>query len=99
MKTNKKGQVFAQLAQLATGIAILAIVLVVTFLIISEGRSQACEIEGLTNCAGNTSSITVNATNTLAGAVDDIPSWIPLIVIAVIGSILLGLVGMFKRFK
>lgn len=95
--------VFDQLGALGTGIAGLAIVLVVAFLIISQGRTQVGELEGV-NCAnfsveagGGGTSVACNATATLQGAVEDIPGWIPLVVIAAIGAILLGLVAMFNR--
>lgn len=99
MKMTKKGQVFDNLSGLGVGIAGLAITLVVTFLIISQGETQAEGIEGLdfsnaTQCA---QSSTCNATTTLAQAVDDIPGWVPLIIIASIGAILLGLVALFRR--
>ena len=97
---NKKGQaVFSQLAALGVGIAGLVITLVVTFLIISQGRSQGASIEGIdyTNATSCATSDTCNATNVLTDAVGDIPGWVPLIVIAVIGSILLGLVSLFRR--
>jgi len=38
-----------------------------------------------------------NATQTLGSAVDTIPGWVPLIIIAFVGAILLGLVAMFRR--
>ena len=100
-KIGKKG-VMQQLGALAVGIATLAILLVVTFLIISQGQAQVCDIEGIGGeCvegnANATASIAFNSTNTLAKAVDDIPGWVPLIVITVIGSILLGLVALFRR--
>tara|TARA_Y100000310_G_C20625906_1_gene785860 strand:- start:560 stop:865 length:306 start_codon:yes stop_codon:yes gene_type:complete len=97
LRQGKKAQM-EQLGTLATGIATLAIVLVVTFLIMSQGRTQletlegACNISDGTNCGYGT-----NATITLQGAVDDIPGWVPLIVIASIGAILLGLVALFNR--
>lgn len=98
LERNKKGA-FGQLGGMAVGIAALAITLVVTFLVISEGRDQAEGIEDLdfsnsTECA---QSYTCNGTNTLSEAVDDIPGWVPLIVIAVIGAVLLGLVAMFRQ--
>lgn len=93
---HKKG-VFGALAGMAVGIATLAITLVVTFLIISQGRAQEVEINSID--AANTSTWTYgyNATNTLASAVDDIPGWVPLVVIAVIGAVLLSLVALFRR--
>jgi|TARA_R100000501_G_C2629296_1_gene123923 uncharacterized protein (UPF0333 family) len=97
-KIDKKGQAFTQLAQLATGIAVLAIVLVITFLIISQGKSQVRDIEGLNSSdAACQTSLACNATDTIASAVDDIPGWIPLIVVASIGAILLGLVSLFSK--
>lgn len=92
MDMKKKAQVFSQLSALGVGIAALVITLVVTFLIISNARTQ---IEGIEGVQSNTTAY--NATLTLAEAVDTIPGWVPLIVIAVIGSILLGLVALFKR--
>ena len=42
-------------------------------------------------------SLAYNSTETLQNATDDVPGWIPLIVIAVIGAMLLGLVAMFRK--
>ena len=171
LKKNKKGQVFDQLAQLGVGIAGFAIVIIVAFLIMSQGNTQAenlvsassatnesvaggnssnntniaftntgafslscsevrnnvsevigagnytCSTAGLLIVIGPQSdydlySITpelfadysyklpssaVNATREMQNATDTIPSWIPLIIIAIIGSILLGIVALFKR--
>ena len=97
---NKKGQaVFSQLAALGIGIAGLVITLVVVFLILAQGKTQTAAIEGidLTNATQVSTSVALNATNTLTGAVATIPGWVPLIVIAVIGSVLLGLVSLFRR--
>jgi len=97
---NKKGQaVFTQLAGLGIGIAGLVITLVVVFLILSQARTQTAAIEGidLTNETQVSTSVSLNATATLTEAVATVPGWVPLIVIAVIGSILLGLVALFRR--
>ena len=93
--------VFEQLGGLATGVASLAIVLVVAFLIMSQGKSQVGDIEGFdaTNATQCQTSVACNATSTLQSAVDDIPGWIPLVIVAVIGSILLGLVSLFRGKK
>lgn len=88
MKLGKKGQVFEQLSGLGVGIAALAITLVVVFLIMSETE------------ANTTVAADANATaalQELSSAADDIPGWVPLVVIAVIGAILLGLVALFRR--
>ena len=96
---NKKGQIFSQLSTLGVGIAALAITLVVTFLILSQGKEQIGDIEGIdtTNSTLCDTSLACNSTSTLQGAVDGIPGWVPLIIIASIGAILLGLVAVFRR--
>jgi hypothetical protein len=66
--------VFDQLGALATGIATLAIVLVVAFLIMSQGKTQAASISG-TACNATSGDAACNATKTLQGAVDDVPGW------------------------
>lgn len=83
---SKKG-VFNQLAALGVGIAALAITLVVVFLIMSETAANTTVAAD-----GNASA----ALDTLQNAAADVPGWVPLIVIAVIGAILLGLVAMFR---
>ena len=87
LRESKQGQVFDNLAGLATGIAALAITLVVVFLILSQTK------------ANTTVAADANATaavDTLTAAAEDVPEWVPLVVIAVIGAILLGLVAMFR---
>lgn len=85
---NKKAQVFDQLAGLGVGIAALVITLVVVFLIMSQTGANATVAAD----ANATAAVT-----TLTNAAGTIPGWVPLIVIAVIGSILLGLVALFRR--
>ena len=64
-------------------------------------NGTVCCLDGATPCAGTNQSTafsaSFNATNTLGSAVDEIPGWVSLIVIAVIGSIILGLVAMFRN--
>jgi len=83
---QKKG-VFDQIGALGIGIAALAITLIVVFLILS-------------NLAANDQVVAdANATvavQDLTEAAADIPGWVPLIVIAVIGAILLSLVAIFR---
>jgi len=95
-RMSKKGQVFSQLGQMAVGVATLALVLTVTFLIMSQGKVQAEGISGVV-CNATSGDAACNATKTLQSAVDTIPGWVPLIIIAAIGSILLGLVALFRR--
>lgn len=99
---NKKGQVMQGLAQLGVGIAVLAIVLTVAFLIMSQGKEQisVLECDNASTASGfdaTTCGEGYNATGTLQNATSTIPGWVPLIVIATIGAILLGLVAMFRR--
>lgn len=86
-KLGKKGQVFDQLSGLGIGIAGLAITLVVVFLIMSQTKSN-------TTVAADANATA--ALTELQGAADDIPTWVPIVVIAVIGAILLGLVALFR---
>ena len=87
MLKNKKGQVFDQLAALGIGIATLAITLVVVFLIMSQTAANT------TVAADPNASL---ALDVLQQAADDIPSWVSLVVITVIGAILLGLIMVFR---
>lgn len=94
MSRNRKGQVFQQLAGVAVGVLVFAVVLTITFLIIAQGLSQVGSIEGvdsanknLTECG---SSVTCNATTQLQSAVSGIADWVPLFILVSVGIILLG---------
>ena len=66
----------------------------------STWNGTACCVTGASDCAGvnlTTTSTAYNSTVTLATAVDEIPAWVSLIVIAVIGGLILGLVAMFRN--
>ena len=82
---NKKGQIFDGIASLATGIAVLAITMVVVFLIFSTTKANVTDPNATA------------ALNTLGAAAATIPGWVPIVVVAVIGSLLLGLVALFRR--
>lgn len=92
MMKSKKGQ-FSAIVNLGIGLAILAIVLTTAFLIMSQGRTQIIATEGVA-CVNSTA---CNATTELLEATATIPGWIPLVIIAVIGAALIGLVALFKR--
>lgn len=98
MKRNNKKGAFAQFGALAIGIVTLMVILVVGFLIMAEGQSQAGEIEGLTysNATECATSVTCNATNTLTDAVATVPGWVPIVVIVAIGGVLLAMVKQFR---
>jgi len=85
---SKKGQVFDQLGALGVGIAGLAITFVVVFLVMSN--KQANSTVAADAYAGN-------AFYELGSAAETIPAWVPLVVIAVIGALLLSLVALFRR--
>ena len=87
IKKNKKGQVFTQLSGLGIGVATLTIVLVVVFLILSNTLANSSV------AADANASLAVR---TLTTAAATIPTWVSLVVIAVIGAILLSLVSMYR---
>ena len=95
---NKKGQAFEQLGKLGLGIVTLGIILVVGFMIFSQGKDQIAETDDYAN-ASSCQSAGCNATDTLVDGVDDIPGWVPIIVIVGIGVILIGMVRAFSRGK
>ncbi len=91
MKNNKKGQAISQLQSLIVPLIGIGIVLVIGFLIMAETKTQ------LTAQGVADDSAAMNGTNDTINAMADIPGWLPIIVITVIGAILIGLVGMFRR--
>ena len=99
VKMNKKAQIMDQLGKLAVGVATLAVVLVVAFLIMAEGQDQILTIEGINATAhsGSDGSTAYNATQTLQEATATIPAWVPIIILTAIGALLLSMVAMFRR--
>jgi len=97
LKLNKKGNVFDSLSALGIGVASLVIIFAVTFLIMSQTKAQIVTVESIDVTNTSTWTEGYNATNTLINATADVPDWVPLIIIASIGSILIGLVAMFGK--
>ena len=98
-RRSKKGQIFNQIGALGIGVVSLAIVLVVALLIQAQVRTNMGTVSGIdvtnsTQCAADEGCA---AMTTLQSATQSLPGWIPLVIIAVMGSILLGLVMLFKR--
>lgn len=91
--TTNKGGYVNELSALVTGLVVVGMVLVVGFLIMAEGKSIM--EEDITNA--NESTIGVNASIDTIEAMNDIPGWLTIIVVAVIGAVLLGLVSMYRR--
>lgn len=95
---DNKGGIFDQIGQLAVGVVVVAIVLVIGFLIMAQAKDQIGDIEGI-NTANATlclNSIACNATTTLQNATATLPTWVPLIIIASVGVVLMGLVALFR---
>jgi di/tricarboxylate transporter len=88
MRMNKKGGVFDMLSGLGIGLAGLVIVFAVVFLIMSNVKSN-------TQVAANVNA--TKAATTIMQAADDIPGWVPLVCIALIGGLLIFLVSRFGQ--
>ena len=86
---SKKGQV-GQLMPLVLSLVTIGITLAIGFLILSEIGANDTVRADL-----NASS----AINQTVDALSDIPTWLPIIVITVIGALLLGLVSFFGRTR
>lgn len=84
---SKKGALEG-LSALGIGIATLAITLVVVFLLLAQLLANPTVAADANASA---------STTTLTNAASDIPDWVPIVVITVIGALLLGLVMMFRR--
>lgn len=83
---SKKG-VLQNFLPLVVGLASIGITLVVGFLILAEIATNASVT------ANNNAS---EAVDEVQLAMDDIPGWLPIIVVAVIGALLLSLVAYFR---
>ena len=99
---SKKGQI-QQLTSLVAPLVAIAIVLAIGFLIFAEVRTQALDAAaagGVTSGCDASSNINctsaVNGTDAVVTAMADIPGWLPIIVIVIIGSILISLVSLFR---
>lgn len=84
---SKKG-VIDQLQPVVIALVSVAIVLVIGFLIMSEVASNS------TVAADSNATAAVKE---VQNAMDDIPTWLPIIVITIIGALLIGLVSLFRR--
>ena len=98
---NKKGNAFAGIASLATSVALVAIILIFTFLFMSQGREQIGQTEGFdgSNSSSCDTSLSCNATRVLQTSVDDFPTWMPLIIIVGIGVVLIGAIAGLAKMR
>uniref|UniRef100_A0A6H1ZIR1 Uncharacterized protein n=1 Tax=viral metagenome TaxID=1070528 RepID=A0A6H1ZIR1_9ZZZZ len=94
-RLSNKGQIDA-LQPLIVALVVIAIVLVVGFLIFAEVQDQVVEIDNV-NESASIGSYGYNATQDITNAMADIPGWLPIIVVVVIGALLIGLVGFLRR--
>ena len=83
---NKKGQIEA-LVPLVISLVVIGILLVVAFLIFAQVADNAT----VTADGNATAAIVAVQTST-----DDIPGWLPIIVVVVIGALLIGLVSFLR---
>lgn len=96
-KTAKKAQALATLQALLVGLAVIAMVLAVTFVMLAKTRAQIVSIDSVDETNASTFSIGYNATQTITESVADIPGWLPLVVIAIIGVAVLGIMALYSR--
>lgn len=102
-KMAKKGQI-QTLQNLVGPLIGVAIALTVGFLIFSEVTTQVVSLDsGGRPCTNDTSgaasnqTAACNGTRDVVAALEDIPGWLSIIVVAVIGAALLGLVAFFRN--
>lgn len=100
MIKDRKAQI-GQLQNLIIPLVGIGIVLAIGFLILAEVKDQTWAVENNASAAcskttGENCSYGVNASIEIQKAMDDIPGWLPIIIITVVGVILLGLVALFR---
>lgn len=83
---NKKGQIEA-LVPLVVSLVVIGILLVVAFLIFSQVAANSSVVAD-TNATA--------AIESVQEATADIPGWLPIIVVVVIGALLIGLVSFLR---
>jgi len=89
---NKKGQVgFERLIGFAVAFATLVIIIVVTLMVLTTGKSEINSLNGNSN-----NSIEYNSSVELGNSMSTFVSFIPIVVIAGIGAVLLGIVLVMK---
>ena len=86
MLKGKKG-VIDQLAPVVIALVSVGITLVIGFLILANVLANP------TVAADPNASVAVRETT---GAMEDIPGWLPIIIITIIGALLIGLVALFR---
>jgi len=95
-KMNNRGQIEA-LQPMIIALVVIAIVLVVGFLIFAEVQDQVVSIDAVNESNSSTFSYGYNASQDVTNAMADIPGWLPIIVVVVIGALLIGLVSFLRK--
>ena len=85
---KSKSGIMDQLPSIVTALVVIGITLVVGLLIMSEVADNSKV------AADNNASVAVDE---VQAAISDIPTWLSIVVIAIIGALLIGLVGLFRR--
>ena len=94
VQKKKKGQL-DNLGGLIQTLGFLAILLAVVFLVVAQIRTQVIAVENASS--DDVKGYGMNATAQVLNSMADIPNWIPVIVITIIGGILLGLIQFFRQ--
>ena len=87
LPTLKKKGAVAELMPVVIALVSIGITLVVGFLILSEVGANS-KVSADTNATAAVKEVT--------NAMKDIPGWLPIIVITIIGALLIGLVAYFR---
>ena len=98
-KIAKKGQagIFASMGSLATGVAVVALVLVICFLIMAKTKTQIeADDSTIENMADNNGTMAWNATAEMQNNTYSLVGWIGLVIIVAIGILILGLVRQIR---
>ena len=97
LSKSKKGQsIFSNIGALGVGIATVALVLVIAFLVMANVKDQIETTDGVDYSDAN-GSMAWNATREMQNNTYSIVGWIGLVVIVAIGVLILGLVKQIKQ--
>lgn len=94
---SKKGQIFDQLSKMAIGVAVVALVIVVTFVILAQLGDQAADSDSASSSFALCNSSACNTTRTVQSEMDQIPDWLGIAIITGIGIVILGMVQGFRK--
>lgn len=94
IKDNKA--VFNQITDVVVGLAAVLVTFAILFVILAQAKDQVVETDGVDVTNSSTYTTAYNATTSTIEAAATVPDWLDLIVLAVVGAILLGLVELFR---